>query len=51
MAVVTDPRTGLSIRSRLAYDDTYAKVVVTLDVLWGVRCIEPNLAVVVRRDA
>jgi len=51
MAVATDPRTGLSIRSRLAYDDTNAKVLVTLDVLFGVKCLDPNLAVVARRNA
>jgi len=50
MAVVTDPRTGLSIRSRVGYDDKLATVNITLDMLYGVLCIEPNLAVVVRRD-
>jgi len=50
MAVVQDPRTGLSIRSRLAYDDTNAKVVVTLDALWGVKTLDPNLCVVARRN-
>lgn len=49
MSVVTDPQTGLSIRSRLSYDDTNAKVIVTLDVLFGVKCLDPNLAVVCRR--
>lgn len=50
MAVVTDPRTGLSIRSRLAYDDDLATVKVTLDILYGVKTLDPNLAVVCRRD-
>ena len=50
MAVITDPRTKLSMRSRIAYDDTNAKVLVTLDVLFGVKTIEPNLAVIARRD-
>lgn len=50
MAVVTDPRTGLSIRSRLAYTDASAKVVVTLDVLFGVKTIGPNMAVIARRN-
>jgi len=50
MKTVTDPRTGLSIRARLAYDDDSAKVVVTLDILYGVKCIEPNLAVIARRN-
>jgi len=51
MAVIHDPRTGLSIRSRLAYIDASATVNVTLDVLFGVACLDPNLAVVLRRDA
>jgi len=50
MAVVTDPRTGLSIRSRLAYDDDLATVKVTLDILYGVKTLDPNLAVVCRRN-
>jgi len=50
MAVVQCPRTGLSVRSRLAYDDTNAKVIITLDVLYGVLCLDPNLAVVCRRN-
>jgi hypothetical protein len=51
MASILDPRTGLAMRSRLAYDDTNAKVIVTLDVLFGVKTLDPNLAVIVRRDA
>ncbi len=50
MAVVTDPQTGISLRSRLAYIDATATVNVTLDVLFGVACLDPNLAVVLRRD-
>lgn len=50
MAVISDPSTGLSIRSRLAYIDASATVNVTLDVLFGVACLDPNLAVVLRRD-
>lgn len=50
MSVITDPQTGLSIRSRLAYIDSSATVNVTLDVLFGVACLNPNLAVVLRRD-
>ncbi len=51
MAVVTDPATGISIRSRLAYIDASATVNVTLDILFGVACLDPNLAVILRRDA
>jgi hypothetical protein len=50
MSTIVNPNTGLSLRSRLAYDDTNAKVIVTLDVLFGVKCLDPNMAVVVRRD-
>lgn len=50
MAVVSDPQTGISIRSRLAYIDASATVNVTLDVLFGVVCLDPNLAVILRRD-
>jgi len=50
MDVITDPRTGLSIRSRVAYDDDNAKVKVTLDVLFGIKTLDPNLAVVARRN-
>jgi len=50
MAVVTDPRTGLSIRSRVAYTDSSATVLVTLDVLFGVKTLDPNLAVIMRRN-
>lgn len=51
MASILDPRTGLAMRSRVAYDDTNAKVIVTLDVLFGVKCLDNNLACIVRRDA
>ena len=50
MSTIVDPRTKLSMRARVAYDDTNAKVLVTLDVLFGVKTIEPNLAVIARRD-
>jgi hypothetical protein len=50
MAVITDPRTGLSLRSRVAYTDSSATVNVTLDVLFGVKCLDPNLAVICRRN-
>ncbi len=50
MSVVTHPQSGISVRSRLAYDDATAAVNVTLDVLFGVACLDGNLAVVLRRD-
>ena len=49
MSVVTDPRTGLSIRSRVGYDDKVATVNVTLDLLYGVKCLDPDLAVIYGR--
>lgn len=47
---IQDPRTGLSIRARLAYKDGTASVVVTLDVLFGVKTLDPNLALICRRS-
>jgi hypothetical protein len=49
MSVITDPKSGISIRSRLAYIDATATVNVTLDVLFGAACLDPNLAVILRR--
>lgn len=46
---ITDPRTALSIRSRLFYDGNNSKVFVALDVLYGVKTLDPNLAVRLRR--
>lgn len=45
MATKTDPITGLSLRSRIWYDGTNAKVYVGLDALWGVKTLNPNMAV------
>ena len=50
MATVTDPFTGISLRSRIAYVNSSASVTVTLDVLFGVKTLDPNKAVVYRRD-
>ena len=50
MSTVSDDQTGLSIRSRIAYDDDTAKVKVTLDILYGVKTLEPNLAVRVQEN-
>ena len=44
IASVTDPVTGLSLRSRIWYEGTYSSVRVGLDVLYGVKCLQPNLA-------
>ena len=45
IATVTDPITGLSLRSRLYYDGDNSKVNVALDVLYGVKTLDPYLAV------
>lgn len=45
IATVTDPITGLALRSRLFYDGNNSKVFVALDALWGVTTLDPNLAV------
>lgn len=44
IATVTDPTTGLSIRSRIFYEGNNSKVFVALDVLYGLRTLDPNLA-------
>lgn len=49
VAVVSDPISGLSLRSRMYYDGDNSKVVVALDVLYGVKTLDPNLAVRGRR--
>lgn len=44
VATVTDPVTGLSIRSRIYYVGNSSEVHVALDVLYGVKTLDPNLA-------
>ena len=45
---VVDPITGLAIRSRIFYEGNNSKVFVALDVLYGVKVLDPNLAVRMR---
>lgn len=45
---VTDPLTGLSMRSRVFYDGNNSKVYVALDVLYGVKTLNGNMAVRMR---
>ena len=45
---VTDPITGLSMRSRIWYDGSNSKIYVALDVLYGVKTLQPNMAVRMR---
>lgn len=44
IARVGDPKTGLALRSRMYYDGALGKVGVALDVLYGVKVLDPNLA-------
>lgn len=45
VATVNDPLTGLAIRSRIFYDADRSTIKVALDVLYGVKVLNPNLAV------
>jgi hypothetical protein len=45
ISVVADPITNLSLRSRMWYDGNNAKVMVGLDILYGVKTLDANLAV------
>jgi hypothetical protein len=44
IATVRDESTGLSLRARRWYDATNAKHLMSLDALWGVQVLNPNLA-------
>lgn len=44
IASVTDPITGLSLRSRMFYVGDTSTVYVALDVLYGIKTLDPNLA-------
>lgn len=48
--VAVDPVSGMSVRARRAYQDSGARVNLTLDILFGIKTINPNYAVVMRRD-
>lgn len=45
MAAASDPISNLSLRSRMWYDGDNAKVMVGLDILYGVKTLDCNLAV------
>lgn len=45
IATATDPVTGLSLRSRLWYDGENSAVNIGLDVLYGIKTLDPNLMV------
>lgn len=48
VATVTDPITGISLRSRVYYVGNSSEVHVALDMLYGVKTLNPNLAVRLR---
>lgn len=48
VATAVDPITGLALRSRLYYVGDSSEVHVALDVLYGIKTIDPNLAVRMR---
>lgn len=45
VATISDPVSNLSIRSRIWYDADLSTVKIGLDALWGVKMLNPNLAV------
>ena len=45
IATVSDPVSNLSLRSRLFYDGDASTVFVAIDVLYGLKTLDPNLAV------
>ena len=49
IATVTDPVTGLSLRSRVFYAGNESAMYVSIDALFGVKTLDPRLAVRVRR--
>ena len=50
VATAVDPISGMSVRARKAYLDSSATVAVTLDLLFGGKTLNPNYAVVMRRN-
>ena len=49
VATISDPTTGLAIRSRIWYEGDASEVRVALDVLYGVKTLDPNLACLARQ--
>ena len=45
---VVDEESGLAIRARMFYVGDQSKVYVALDILYGMRVLNPNMAVVLR---
>jgi len=49
VATVSDPKTKLAMRSRIWYAPDTSSVKVALDVLYGVKCLDPNMACLLRK--
>jgi len=49
VATVSDPITGLSLRSRMYYDGDASETIVALDILYGFKTLNPKLAMRMRR--
>jgi len=49
VASVYDEKSGLALRSRMWYDGDNSRVKVALDVLYGVKCLDGNLACKLRK--
>jgi hypothetical protein len=48
IASVSDPITNLSIRNRLYYDGDYSCLISAFDILFGFKCLVPNMACRIR---
>jgi len=44
IGTVSDPKTNLALRSRLFYDGNTSSVYVALDILYGIKTLDPNKA-------
>lgn len=49
IATVVDPITSLALRSRIFYEGNNSKIFVALDVLYGIKTLDPNMGVRVRK--
>lgn len=50
IASIYDDKTGLALRSRLWYDGNNSKTMVSLDILYGVKTLDQNMAVRLQDD-
>ena len=49
VATVYQPKSKLAMRSRIWYAPDTSAVKVALDVLYGVKCLDPNMACLLRK--